>query len=69
MIEAIYELWKAILMMAFICGSIWVLVLIDLKLQARKRRNRYVTRHDHNPLDREPYSKNFSRMHRDWRKL
>ena len=69
MIEAIYEGWQAILMMAFIGGSIWALVLIDLKLQARKRRNRYVTRHDHNPLDREPYSKNFSRMHRDWRKL
>ena len=69
MIDGLCEFIQAILMMAFICGSIWVLVLIDLKLQIRKRRNRYVTRHDHNPLDREPYSKNFSRMHRDWRKL
>ena len=69
MIEAIYELWQAILMMAFICGSIWVAVFISEYRKSFKKRNRYVTRHDYNPIDREPYSKNFSRMHRDWRKL
>ena len=68
MIDAFYELWQAILMMAFIGGMIFGLVWIDMKNQLRKRRNRYVDRSD-KVLDREPYSKNFSRIHRDWRKL
>lgn len=68
MIDALYELWQAILMMAFIGGMIFGLVWIDIKNQLRKRRNRYVDRGD-KVLDREPYSKNFSRIHRDWRKL
>ena len=69
MIDALYELVQAILMMAFIGGSIWVAVFISEYRKSFKRHNRYVTRHDHNPIDREPYSKNFSRMHRDWRKM
>jgi hypothetical protein len=68
MINALYELWQAILMMAFIGGMIFGLVWIDMKNQLRKRRNRYVDRSD-KVLDREPHSKNFSRIHRDWRKL
>jgi hypothetical protein len=68
MIDALYELWQAILMMAFIGGMIFGLVWIDIKNQLRKRRNRYVDRSD-KVFDREPYSKNFSRIHRDWRKL
>lgn len=68
MIDALYELWQAILMMAFIGGMIFGLVWIDMRNQMRKRKNRYRDNND-KMLNREPYSKNFSRIHRDWRKL
>jgi len=62
------EAFQAMCMMAFIGVMIFGVVWIDMRNQLRKRRNRYVNR-SYKVLDREPYSKNFSRIHRDWRKL
>lgn len=67
MIDALYELAQAILMMAFIGGSIATLVVIDEWRKARRKRNRYVTRSVYISTNREPHSAQYSYMHKMWR--
>jgi len=65
--DAVYELWQAILMMLFIGGMIGTLVVIGEWRKNRRKRNRYVIRDTYKPIDREPYSKSYSHLHKMWR--